>query len=149
MACLVIVLLSVDLELYFLADQIPHRRVYINYLEDPDLAPRVLGIQVREESWGREGMSLNFACVIYVWTVSNSPGAGGFCKTPKPSPGLLVLHSKRFSVKFSKSNQPKLGSGVPGSLHGRKLEGREMLNAVQEPLLILPVLVATPLFPQF
>lgn len=64
MACLVIVLLSVDSELYFLADQIPHRRVYINYLEDPDLAPRVLGIQVREESWGREGMSLNFACVI-------------------------------------------------------------------------------------
>lgn len=63
-ACLVILLMSVDLELYFLADQIPHRRIYINYLEDPALAPRVLGIQVREESWGREGMSLNFACVI-------------------------------------------------------------------------------------
>lgn len=57
MACLVIIPMSVDLELYFLADQIPHRRIYINYLEDPDLAPRVLGIQVREESWGTEGMS--------------------------------------------------------------------------------------------
>ncbi|GAB5569401.1 glycerophosphocholine phosphodiesterase GPCPD1 isoform X1 [Prionailurus iriomotensis] len=26
-------------------DRIPHRRIYINYLEDPDLAPRVLGNQ--------------------------------------------------------------------------------------------------------
>lgn len=49
MACLVILLMSVDSELYFLTDQIPHRRIYINYLEDPDLAPRVLGNQVRDE----------------------------------------------------------------------------------------------------
>lgn len=48
-ACLVIPLVSVDLELYVLSDQIPHRRIYIFYLENPGLAARFLESGDRRE----------------------------------------------------------------------------------------------------
>lgn len=44
-ACLVVPLMSVGLELYFLAVESAHNRIHINYLEDPGLAARVRGIK--------------------------------------------------------------------------------------------------------
>lgn len=113
---LVILLMAVDSELYFLTDQIPHRRIYINYLEDPDLAPRVLGNQVREESWGREGMSRNFACV----TCMNCPGAGAFVKCPNPY--LVVLSSIPRPFLLNSQNQPQCGMGQPPWQEARRKE---------------------------
>lgn len=42
---LVIPLMSVDLELYFLAAEIAHNIIHIQHLEDPGLAARDLGIK--------------------------------------------------------------------------------------------------------
>lgn len=95
MACLVILLMSVNLELQFLAAQIAQKNLY-KLGRGSRSGCQGSGNQVREESWGREGTSL---CSIgYVCTVSNSSGAGGaFALMPRPAPGL-VLHSKRFPV---------------------------------------------------